>query len=500
MAVTVRGSTRARCLAAIVGLAACGREGDPRAWIGERAAVVRCSAAGRNPPPPIMAGIPAPPPPSGLLARQLDPLALDAMGYRRDATVCAVLEAPPGATIDVARTALPAVLTLHDRADREATRIGGRCTCEIARELGVRDLVASCAQTPTVAGCDTAARADELATALQPLREAVAAVELPWQHWRLVGATDRPGWFADHVDALVANHDGGTLVFRPGQALPARVDPAVRALLGLEHVVAVLRQDSGRALVLARELDGLLVLDHFAQPQASPERAPLLERMREAQLTAMVSRLAPPTQARETMAAPQHGTMVELDRPMLEEVDRAALATAVLLDQPAAAPAPAGPPALFDRVSFQAPFGEQGAVLRIEHALSVDGLAWAQTLSDAALVGNLGGLGLRDEPPPPAELPAGLRLVLRGSTTERYAVHGVHRLPSLLQTLELAAPGAVAGTLSAWRVDWPGGPVPAPADAPELFAGLRSLAQRRYRLDASFDPSRTKLVVEITPR
>ncbi|MFO0634806.1 MAG: hypothetical protein U0168_18335 [Nannocystaceae bacterium] len=484
----------------MVVVAACGREGDPRAWIGERAAVVRCGASGRNPPPPILAGIPAPTPPTGLLARQLDPLALDAMGYRRDATVCAVLEAPAGATIDVARTALPSVLTLHDRADREATRIGGRCTCEIARGLGLRDLVASCAQTPTVAGCDTTARADELAAALAPLQEALVAVELPWQHWRLVGATDRPGWFAEHVDELVANHQGGTVVFRPGQPLPSRVDPAVRSLLALEHAVAVLRQDSGRALVLARERDGLLVLDHFAQPQASPERAPLLERIREAQVTALVSRLAPPAQPRETMAAPQQGTMIEIDRPMLEEIDRAVIATSVLLEQVAPEPTRATPPALFDRVSFQAPFGEQGAVLRIEHALSVEGLAWAQTLSDAALVGNFDGLGLADTSPPPPELPPGLRMVLRGSATERYAVHGVQRLPSLLRTLELAAPGAIGGTLASWRVDWPGGPIAAPDDAPDLFAGLRSLAQRRYRLSAGFDPARTKLVVDVAPR
>lgn len=501
-----------RSLPLLASLAAlgCSRGGDPLAWISERSAVVRCASAGKRPPAPAIAGVPAPPAPTGLFARQLDPIALDALGYTRDAVVCATLEAPPTTDVD-ASAELQSIVALHRTVGIAAMRAGGRCTCEVARAQGNRELVAACVQAPTVAGCDPNERADEVADALAPLLDALDDVTLPWQHWRLVGPTDRPGWFADHLDDAIANHDGGSIVFRPGEPLPTRTDAVVRGLIGAPNVVAVVRQDGGRALLVARELDGLLVLDHFRQPLASAERIPLVSRMEAAQLAAITAALSPGP-VRETLLRPGDGTLVEFDRPLLEEIDRAALATAPLLGITRDDPLPPPPPALFDRVAYAAPYGESGTVLRIEHALSVDGLAWAQTLTDAPLLGGLDGLGLSPQSDVPivddrvARSPVVAdRFVLRGTATARWGLHGVHHFGTLASLLEIAAPGAIGGDQSAWRLDWPGAALPAELDAGPgtmlPFEGVRTLAgQRAYRLAAGFDPARTRLSIELRPR
>jgi len=498
----------AATLVGLGGALACGRAGDPTAWISEQSAVVRCGSPGKRPSPPAIDGVPAPLVPTGLFARQLDPVALDALGYTRDTTVCAMLESPPGDSGD-AGDAIAAIVTLHESTSREALRVGGRCTCEVARAQGTRELVAACVKTPTVPGCDPNAKADQVAVALAPLVAALDDVVLPWVHWRLVGPTDRPGWFVEHIDDVLVNHDGGSLVYRQGDADAPRADEVVRAMLGVQGVVAVVRQDAGRAVVVVREIDGMLVLDHFRQPLASAERAPLVARLEAAQVSAMAAALAPGP-VRRPLVAPADGTLVEIDRARLEDVDRAALGTRALLDVDEEDPLPATPPVLFDRIAWFSPFGESGAVLRIEHELSADGLAWAQTLGNLPLVGNLGTLGLAVDvpvPPEPPEPPRPIRreperFVLRGTTTSTWGVHGVHRFPTLASLLEITSPGSLGGDQSKWRIDWPAVALPpeiSTARAP--YAGVRALVVTRpYHLETRFDSARTRLVVEIRPQ
>lgn len=490
------------CVAALLLLAAaCGGTPDPTRWIGARAAVVRCGSGGRNPPAPVIAGVPAPLPPSGLLVRALDPVALDDLGFQRDTTVCAVLEAPTETVIEESARTLAELVEVQDDAAREALRVGGRCTCEVARGLELRELIPTCVDAATIAGCDPEARADAIAQALAPVLAAIDRTTLPWTHWRLVGATDRPGWLADHLDTLLAHHGGGSTAYVRGVALPTRVDPLVPVLLELEGVTVIVRQDAGRAFLIVRELDGQLVLDHFEQPAAATRRLALVDRVELAQVTAMAAALAPPDAARPLLLPPKDGTTVEIDVALLDDIDRAAIAASVLgraayvvdderWEQP---------PRLFDRIAWQAPYGREGRVLVVEHALSLEGTAWAQTLADAPLIGNLGALGLADESPVFEPANDELELTLRGSTTARWGVHGVHRIPSLANTLEILAPGSLAGDLSHWRLEWPGAATP--TDEPEVYAGLREqLSKRAYAIAASFDTARTRLTIEARPR
>jgi hypothetical protein len=487
---------------ALLTVLGCGRGAKPEAWIGERAAVVRCTSSGPNAMPPVLVGLPMPAAPSGLLAYGIDPNALDRLGYERDAPVCAVLEAPPAEVIERASTSLPGLVEIYDQVSREALRVGGRCTCEIARKNGERDLIAACVQTPTIGACDDQDKGEAVARALDPLRVALADTELPWIHWRLVGASDRPGWFVDHLPDLLEAHSGGSTAYVRGEPLAARVEPLVRDLLALDHVVAVVRQDSGRAILVARERDGLLVLDHFRQPPMLGRLAPLVGRLEQARSVALVARLAAPVPGPALLGRADQGNFVEIDRAMLEELDRAALAAAPLLGAPFE-PAKAkydAPPALVDRVLVQAPFGEDGRDLLVRARLSADGIAWAGTLGKTALLPNIDALGLPDTAPkwtPPPDLD--LDLVLRGTDTDAIAIHGLSRLPTLLRAIEMAHPGAVGGTLSAWHLELEGGD-PAPTLGGSALARLREqLAQRRYEVDMRLAEGGTLLELELRP-
>jgi hypothetical protein len=484
------------------GILGCGRAAKPAAWIGDRAAVIRCTGAGPLRMPPVLLGLPVPPLPTGLLAHAMDPSSLDGLGYERDATVCAVLEAPSADAIENAKATLPALVEAYDAVSREALRVGGRCTCEIARELGERDMVAACLQTPTMAGCDVEAKSTEVARALDPLREALAQTELPWNHWRLVGATDRPGWFAAHLPDLLERHTGGSTAYLRGEPLPARAEPLVRDLLALEGVVAVVRQDSGRAILIARERDGLLVLDHFAQPPMLARLGPLVKRLEQTRSVALVSRLTPSAATQPPMGRPQDGNFVEIDRAMLEELDRVAIAASALLGppyQPNAAVYQA-PPVLVDRVLVQAPFGADGQRLVVRARLSAEGIAWAQTLGGAALAPNIDALGLLDQspkytPPPNSDV----ELPLRGTETETILIHGISRMPTLMRAIEQAHPGALGGSLSHWKIDLEGGD-PAPSLAGTSLAKLREhVAAGKYELEMDLADGRTILELDLHP-
>jgi hypothetical protein len=288
-----------------------------------------------------------------------------------------------------------------------------------------------------------------------------------------------------------------------GEPLTARVEPLVRDLLALESVVAVVRQDSGRAMLVARERDGLLVLDHFRQPPTAPRLGLLVERLEQARSVALVARLAAPTPSTALLGRGDKGNFVEIDRAMLEELDEAALAAAPLLGEPFA-PETAkytAPPALVDRVLVQAPFGEDGRELVVRARLSADGIAWAQALGGAPLAGNVDALALPDAAPvwqPPANLD--LELALRGTDTDAIMFHGLSRVPTLLRAIEAAHPGAIDGSLSAWHVELEGGD-PAPTLVGEPLARLREqLAAGKYEIDVEFPEGRTMMELRLRPQ
>src|SRR5690606_26122466 len=141
------------------------------------------------------------------------------------------------------------------RALLTSTRKLGGCRCAYADALDVRALGPGCADKPTRLSCQLDPKElDQLRRLLAPLEAKLETTEIPRMHWRLFGRTDRPGRFAARHGDLLARHRGGSEVFFANTPRPPQPGTKLIAgLLALEHVVAVVRQDGGRALLVVRE-------------------------------------------------------------------------------------------------------------------------------------------------------------------------------------------------------------------------------------------------------
>lgn len=507
----VRRDRRARApwagAAVLLGLAgACGGGELATRWVPADAAVVRCTTAGRDRMPPILLDLPVPPVPTGLLARQLDPMALNDMGFEREQPVCAALVRPTDETLADARAHVSAVLGEHARAGTAVRASLGGCACEVARAAELEALLAPCRDEPYRADCTiTAEQVEQVRALVEPLEATLASTPVPRVHWRLAGRSDRPGWLVTRLVELLPRHLGGATVFQPGQAIPSRHNHAlVRRLLDVPGTVAVLRLDGGRAMLVVRELEGALVLDLVAYPGVDPRMVPLLPFIDDARVDDVVAMLEPPASRWVPPLALDEGNLVHLDRAGLEAVDSLVLAMAPLAGEakaPAALPRRSTSP-LVDAVTLQARFGTRGKELRAWLGLSEAGRVWAQTLGSGPLGADVEVLGLPLEPPARRGLEVSLPLVAHGLPPERLVLDGLERAPALLRTLEMHHPGAVGGHVDAWDVALPAGAV-APGGsvlpALELRAWAERLASEPYRVRASFDAPRHHLDVVLTP-
>jgi hypothetical protein len=491
---------------AALSLVACGGGELATRWVPSEAALVRCTTAGRDRMPPMLLDLPLPPVPTGLLARQLDPMALDDMGFEREQPVCASLVPPPAEQVEAARAGLMTLLGAHDRAGAMVRASFGRCGCEVARAAGVETLLATCLDEPHRPDCaPTEAQVEQVLALVEPLRTALASTPVPRVHWRVAGRGDRPGWLVDHLVELLPRHPGGATAYQSGQAIPSRHNHAlVRRLLDVPGTVAVLRLDGGRAMLVARELEGALVLDLLAFPGVGPRLVPLLPFIDDARVEDWVAALAQPDAAWSPPLPLSEGNLVHLDRAGLRAVDSLVLAMAPLAGvshAPSVLPEPATPP-LVDAVTLQAPFGAQGKRLRARLQLSEDGRQWAQTLSDAPLGPDPETLGLPLEPPDAQSLALELAFVAHGRPVERWVLDGLVRVPSFMRALEMHHPSSVGGKATVWDVSLPPGAVaPSGTVLPplELEAWAERLAAERYRLRASLDASRERLELELRP-
>jgi hypothetical protein len=452
--------------------------------------------------PPVLTDVPVPEPPSGLYARTLDPMSLDALGYQRDQVACAILEAPDASVVEAVNEGLPPLLEIYDQTSTAVVRAGGRCSCDVAHQMGFRDLIAVCRRTPTLKGCEQAEATDEMSRAVEPLLDAIAVTEPPLVHWRLVGRTDRPGWFADNLENLVAAHPGGSTVYRRGQAVRSRGNHLLLLeLLAQDDVVAVVSQDAGRALLVAREIGKMLVLDHFSHVTVSAEYEPLLPYLDNAHVRSYVRRLAAPPQPKAIGLDPRRGYLVEIDRLRLEDVDALLVAASPLQGAryDPKAERRTEPEVLVDRVTLQAPFGAQGAALVARLELSAAGRTWAQTLGRETLSPTLDELGLAGRGPELVK-PRELAFVLRGTPVDDVLVHGLHRVAQVMSRIEMNDPSSVQGRADAWRFELP---------ARELFPdaqttvsrGLREqIASRPYTVRSELDAAREVLQLDLRPR
>ncbi len=477
-------------------LMGCGADGGPAGWIDARAAVIRCTSAGRDRMPPVLLDLPAPAPPTGLYARVLDPMALDDLGFERDAVACAMLlPAEPDTDASV-----EALFSARSKAGRDAVAAGGFCACEAASELDARPLLPQCVDRPTRSNCEVAELIPAVEAALEPVYAALEAVRPPLVHWRLVGKSDRPGWFARQQSLLAERHDSGSSIFVKGQAVPRRGNGALlKALLDEDDVVAVARQNSGLAVLVVRELDKMLVLDHFSYPAVSGQAVPVLPYIDNAAIGRYRSLLAKPTETRKLALPPGKGNMLEVDFSLLETFDAALSSGAALAGMNPAGPRDV-PDRRVERVAAQAPFGKQGQQLDVRIELTDAGTQWAQLLTSSDLLPGLDSLELA----PVEELPgtgSELPLWVAGTPLEEDVVYGLEQVPALMDDIESRYPGSIGGTARAWSFTMPMSNLSEVLSESARFSGIRSaFAERQYTIEVTVASDGAALTASIAPK
>ena len=416
-----------------------------------------------------------------------------------------MLRVPEASEIDRVASGIKDLSTIHADASAAAGSAGTRCTCEVADSLGLRELVLACGSRETQSGCEVGRLQPAVRRALKPIVDAVGRTPPPLLHWRIVGKTDRPGWLAEHESDIVQRHPGGSTFYVRGQTVPARYNhELIKALLQVEGVTAVVRQDGGRGLLVVREIEKELVLDHFAYAAVDAEHMPLLSALDNAHADHYIARLAKPSSRRDLEFVPQDGNLIEVDRLLLEEVDRFIIAAAPLGGgYDTTRERRSEPDAFVDRVSIQAPFGKQGTVLRVRLQLSSAGQGWANALSDDVLSPTLDELDLAEVsptfvPPPGA---ADFAFVLRGTLTNEHLLHGLHNAPTLMRQVEMSFPNTVRGKASAWEFNMPPDDLSRFTSKEAPAAGLRkALFDKAYEVEVGFDNARTEMSAEFRPR
>jgi hypothetical protein len=436
----------------------------------------------------------------------MDPIALDDLGYQRNQVVCATLIAPTEEEVARGSADLDQLVGIHSQVGISAMRIGGRCACEVARSVGVNHLVPRCVAKPTEPDC-TIEESDREAmnVAIAPLREAVREVTLPVLHWRLAGVTDRQEWFVRKQADVVGRYPGGTTVVMPGQGLPARPEYALtQALLEVDDVVAVVRQNGDDALLVVREIGRELVLDHFSFPDVSLERRGLVALYGGERAQLFIDALAPPDEVEPPALSPQRGNLFEVRRAALERVDDMLVVLSGLsrTRYRASDAERQQPPVLVDRVTVQAPFGREGQVLRARLELSPEGEQWTQTLPSSVLSPTLEEIDPSDEVVS-FTAPRGMALpfYLRGGVTEAFWIHGIHGISEVAARIERAYPSAIAGKIDDFQVDIPAGPLPEDLDVhPELAELTELLGEKPHRLSGGLTDGRTVFELRLAPR
>ena len=489
---------------ALAGLAtACGPSGPPTKWIPGDLAAVHCTSAGRQRMPPTLLGLPVTPVPTGFYARGMDPIALEDLGFERDKVACAVLIAPTEGDIATATESIRTLDATYRGSSLAATQAGGRCVCEVAGALGVDQLLIACADRETQTGCDPTAGATGVAAAVEPIQAQVRETDLPFIHWRLAGWTDRPGWFAERANKLAPRHTGGSVVYRRGQAIPARDNyVALRALLEADDVTAVVRQDGGRAVLVVREIGSELVFDLFTQPVLDGAHRQLIDALANERPAAYLDALAPPEATRAPMLDPSKGNLIEVDRAGLDAVDRMMVALSPFSGTvyQTSRETPEDLDALARRVTFQAPFGHEGQKLVARVELTPDGSEWAQTLTDDILSPTLSELNLNEQPTPFEPADSAPPFVLRGSAANESLFYGLYAMPEFMSKVEVAFPSTVKGRATSWHFELPADDLASVVEGKKMERFREILAERSYVVESEFDSARQVLTLTMTPR
>lgn len=455
----------------------------------ESTAVVRCTKSGRlRETPRDWLAFPVPRPPTGMFARAMDPAALDELGFQRDASVCAALEAPSSDEVEVVASSLGALDEALARADMELRARSG-CGCVEARRQSADHLFASCRRVRRRDCPDDAALTADVAEMVTDLRGKIADVSLPKRHWRLFGTADRPDRIAVRFPDVVGMYEGGSELFVPGQEPGGgRSDELVAALLAEPEVVAVIRQDGGTAMLVVRSHRGQLVLDHFAYDRLSDRYGRLVSELDRAHIDWHRARLELGSGGGrpEFHFSPSDGSFMGVYGEPLAQVDAMVEAAARMqgLRYDRSQEISKRPPVLVDRVEISLPGSADGGSFEAWVHLTAEGVEVVDAATEDQLSVQFGDLAFDDQQPI-FEPDEPLDFVGRGQPVERTLLDGIHGFFSVLETVERAQPGAVVGNLDELTVNFPSGPLPGELETRPGLQSLRELlSKQRHVLTA----------------
>ncbi len=357
-------------------------------WISESAAVVHCVGVGPAAErPSIHDELPVVDAPTQFFLRSMAPEDLSDLGFAPNTAACAALLPNSWAEIDRMEADMKGLRGVLNDLTVEI-RQSDACFCSQLRGLDAQWIAPSCSRAWARLGCKpqdiVAQRA--LAPKIEPAEELATQLEVPMEHWRLVGRTDRPGFWEHRYRWLKRRFDGASEAFEPG--VPATTGPSmllVNALLEAPGVVMVVRQEGGRSILVVREPEkDMLVFDLFRKPVYENESLSLLHKLDDVRPGTYLDALSKPASALKLPGNPRKSMTTWMSHDGLERVDAALRAVNNFFQLPPLKRIDEGVEPLVETILWTTPVGEgeDPSTSEVTLSLTEEGVAWAAAARD----------------------------------------------------------------------------------------------------------------------
>lgn len=357
-------------------------------WIPESAAVVHCVGVAPDTERPLIhdevASVDVP---SHFFLRSMAPEDLSDIGFAPNTAACAALISPAWDELARMEDGMKELREVLDELTIDLRR-SDACLCSQLRGLDAQWISPSCSRERVRLGCKSqdiiAQRA--LAPKIEPVRQLAEGLSMPTEHWRLVGRTDRPGFWEHRYRWLKRRFRGAVEAFEP--SAPATTGPSmklVNTLLEVPGVVMVVRQEGGRSILVVREPEkGMLTLDLFRKPIYENESVSLLHTLDDLRSEDFVAALAKPDSALKLKGDLRKSVTTWINRDGLERVDAATRAIAFFFQLPSIDRVEESVEPLVESALWMTSVreGENPETSEIRLSLSEEGKAWVATLRD----------------------------------------------------------------------------------------------------------------------
>ncbi len=307
------------------------------------------------------------------------------LGFAPKTAVCAALIPNSWDQIETKKAEMKEVREVLDDLAVELRRKDA-CFCSQLRGLDAQWVSPACSQGWARPGCKThdilAERA--LAPMLAPVGALADELEMPMEHWRIAGRTDRPGFWEHRYRWLKRRFSSSSEAFEPGT--PATTGPSkslINALLKSPGVVMVVRQEGGRSILVVREPDkDLLIFDLFRKPVYENESLSLLHKLDDIRPQGYLNALGKPEVPLRLAGDLRKSMTTWMSRDGLERVDAATRAVASFFMLPRLQGVDEEVPPFVDAIRWTTSVveGDEPATSELYMSLTEDGVAWVDAV------------------------------------------------------------------------------------------------------------------------